>query len=360
MLKKSGNKLVRNWVFVITVAFTVSLISTTCSQAKEERLVILGLGGKVQETITRYAKECGIEVLYRRLPYYAGATAVQSLPEIGAIDLFIAHDVLIRQIGDLGMLEELDLEDLKKDYHLFLYPSAELESKYAVAIGTIATGIAYLPTKVSAAPHSWRDLYKPAPKELEGHIAIPDISTVYGWQNIAVAASLEEKKSDEKESLVEGFNKIEQLKPFYLTDNPNDLADLFRQEKVWISPCQSDSFLRLKEKEKLPLEFEFIYPDEGVPLLKIAVSRARDTTRPDLADRFIGLLLSTEFQERAANDLYWGPVNSKTPLKERVRKVLSHGELGEIRIDWLYIDANKFELTEKWSRLFYEHLFYKR
>ena len=349
MLEKRGSEIVRNLVFVITVAFTVSLICTACSHATKKRLVILGLGGKVQETVTRYATEHGIEVSYRRIPYRASATAVQSLPKIGTVDLFIARDVLIRQIGDLGMLEKLDLVSLKEKYGLYLYPYAELEGKYGVAIGTIATGIAYLRTKMPTAPVSWRDLYQP-PKELKGHIAIPDISTIYGWQNAAVAAFLEGK-----ELLDEGFNKIEQLRPFYLTHDPSDLANLFKQEKVWISPWESDTVSRLIKEGELPLEF--IYPDEGVPLSKIAVSRARGTTRRDVANEFIGLLLSTKFQEKAVNDLYWGPVNPKTPLKERVGKVLSHSKLHPITVDWSYIDTNKFELTKKWSELFYERLF---
>lgn len=347
MLKKRVNATLRNLVLVITVAFAVSLISTAYSYAKEKQLVIFGLGGKVQEIVTKYAKESGIDVLYRTLPHYTSATALQSQPEIGTIDLFIAHDVLISQIGRLGILEELDLESLKERHHLYSY--AELEDKYGVAIGTIATGIAYLPTifdkRNLAAPHSWRDLYEP-PDKLKEHIAIPDISTIYGWQNLAVATILVEKKE-----LVEGLKEIEQLKPFYLTDNPDEVANLFKQKKVWISPWASDTVLRLIEEEKLPLEF--IYPDEGVPLSKIAVSKARGTTRSDLANEFIHLLLSKEFQERAVKYLYWGPVNSEINLTGRAAEVLPHGEFRQIPVDWSYIDTYKFKLTEEWSELFY-------
>lgn len=353
MVKKRGNKRMRNFVLVMTVAFTVSLISTTCSHAQERQLVILGLGGKVQETVTKYAKECGIDVLYLTLPHHASATAAQSQSKIGTVDLFIAHDILIRQIGRLGMLEELDLESLRERHHLYSY--AQVEDNYGVAMGTIAMGIAYLPTMFDkrnlAAPHSWRDLYEP-PKELRGHIAIPDISTIYGWQNVAVTALLEGAE------LAEGINKIEKLKPFYLTDNPDEVANLFKQKKVWISPCASDTVFRLIEEEKFPLEF--IYPHEGVPLSKIVVSKARGTTRSDLANEFIDLLLSEEFQERAVKYLYLGAVNSEISLTGGAARVLPHGELREIPVDWSYIDTYKFELTKEWSDLFYERLFEKR
>lgn len=347
MVRKRGNDIVRNFAFLIMIVFTISLVSTAHSHAKEKQLVILGLGGKIQEVVEEYARDHGIEVSYRTLPYYASARYLQSQPEIGTVDLFIAYDVLIEQIGRLGMLEELDFESLREKHHL--YPYAEIKDRYGVAIGTIATGIVYFPlifgNQNLTVPDSWKNLYQPQ-KKLEGHIAIPDITTTCGWQNAAAVTMALDKKE-----LIQGFNAIEQVKPFFLIDSPVDLVQLFEEEKVWLSPCTSTTALTLIENNKFLVEF--IYPSEGVPLSKIGISKARQTPQSDAADKFIDLLLSTEFQERAAKYLYLGPVNSKISLTGNAKKVLPYGDLDEIKVDWSYIDKHKFELTEKWSELFY-------
>lgn len=336
--------------------FGLILISCTYvvySHAEQHKLVIAGPGGMIKEVFFDYAikpfeeQNHNIEVSYM----VDELGSLESLAaETSQIDLFIGSESVAAEGVDAGLFEKLDLTKIPNANNLLEYGT--IKNDYGVAIGVIATGIAYnekvFEEQGFAPPTSWKDLYR---RELEGHVVIQDISSIYGLQNLIIAANLEGDVKD----IDKAFQKLETLQNKILTLNKSSvqLTRLFAQEKAWISPWGSN---RVWELTNRGIPVKFVYPVEGVPLFRVTVSKLKGSGNSDMAYKFIDTLLSKRFQEALVSNFGWGPTNREIEVPGEIADILPHKENTRkiMETDWFYINENRLQWTERWNEAFKE------
>lgn len=321
--------------------------------AEQQELVIVGPGGMIKEVFYDYAIKPFEQQNHDTTVLYI-VDELGSLESLRSgtspIDLFIGSESVAAEGIDTGLFEKLDLTRIPNAANLYEY--GKIKDDYGVAIGAIATGIAYnakvFKEKGFDPPTSWKDLYRP---EFEGHVVIQDISTIYGLQNLVVAANLE----GDVEDMDKAFVRLETLQNKILTLNKSSaqLADLFAQGKAWISPWGSNRVWDLVN-EKIPVKF--VYPDEGTPLLRVTVSKLKGSGNWDIAHKFIDKLLSRDFQEALVSKFGWGPINREVELTGEMADILPYEENVRkiIDTDWSYINKNRLKWTERWNEVFRE------
>lgn len=345
--------MVKKIVLCVLGLILINCTEVVWSCAEQRKLVIAGPGGMFKEVFCEYAikpfeeKNHNVKVSYV-VSEPAGLGSLQS--GASPIDLFIGSEDAAAERVDAGLFEQLDLTQIPNAHNLYEY--GKIRDDYGVAIGAIATGIAYntkvFKEKGFARPTSWTDLYRP---EFEGHVVIQDISNVYGLHSVIATANLEGDTRD----VDKAFEKFESLQDKILTLNKSSvqLADLFTHDKAWISPWGSNRVWELANKN---IPVGFVYPDEGVPLLRITVSKLKGSGNSDAAYRFIDELLSKSFQEALVSNFGWGPTSSEVELTGKVAEILSYEEHAKkiIEIDWSYVNENWPRWTERWNEVFAE------
>jgi putative spermidine/putrescine transport system substrate-binding protein len=98
----------------------------------------------------------------------------------------------------------------------------------------------------------------------------------------------------------------------------------------------------------------FVFPkDPGPVLVRDMVCQVANSPEPELAQMFIDLALGVETQTAYANELNFGPTNSKVVLSdEQAAKVINTPEEVEslLQLDWTYVIAQRSDWTDRWNK----------
>lgn len=213
------------------------------------------------------------------------------------------------------------------------------------AMSLVGLGIAYN-KGLFATPPQWADLWK---AEYKGRIALSPYPSSEGDSMLGVAARLvgtDEKNPDA------AFAKLKELGTPKLTyTSLDEVFSLMDAGEVAAAPMISGYVLSaLKDWENIG----FVFPTEPGPVLvRDMVCQVANSPNPELAAMFIDLALGIPNQTAYAEQLNFGPTNSKVVLSEAAaaNTINTPEEVeGLLQLDWPYIITQRAEWTTRWNK----------
>jgi putative spermidine/putrescine transport system substrate-binding protein len=261
-------------------------------------------------------------------------------------------NVVLLDDGPMYQAEQFGFCDKLADapvYHQ-LYPLANMGDS-AVALGVVATGLAYNPDAFRKAglppPDSWEALTDP---RLKQKIAVPPISNTYGLQTLLMFAHLNGGSATD---IKPGFDAIiGKVAPNVLDwePSPGKMTELFQDGDVMLAVWGSG---RVVTFQKTGFPIRFVYPKEGAMALMTAVCPVRQNAQPALSQQFVQYLLSPQVQQVLAQTQAWGPVNRDTQLSPKVAATVPYGHAQIAKLvttDWTVVNAKRDQWTNEWNR----------
>ena len=331
-----------------SVVLAALLVAAIASPALAEELVVGIFGG----TFVDNAKKCHAEPFQKAtgatVKYVLGSS-VQTGAKLRAaggrseLDVTYMDSEIAKQMKAENLLQPMD--PAKIAHWNDLYDASKDKDAQWVSLMFAGTIITYNTKLVKTPPTSWGDLWKP---EYKGKLAIPDISGTAGRQFLIAAARL---NGGSLENIEPGFEAIKKLKPNIqmMYTQPDQIIPLFERGDIAVAVWYTD---RVGAAASKGVPVAAAYPREGGIGIVPTVSIPKGTTRKDLAEKYIGVLLSPEGQLCYAQTQFAGPSNKKVKLPPDLAKLLPYGE----NVERMYfpdtdVVARKLpEWAERWGR----------
>ena len=213
------------------------------------------------------------------------------------------------------------------------------------AMSLVGLGIVYNKDLVTQAPE-WADMWNP---EYKGKIAQAPYPSSEGDGLLGVAARL--VGADEHDA-DKAFAKVAELgAPALNYTSLDEVFALMDAGEIAMAPMISGYALSgLSSFESLA----FAFPKEPGPVLvRDMVCQVKGAPNAELAQMFINYALSPETQKAYAEELFFGPTNSKTELSEEVaaKVINTPEEVGQLlQMDWPFIISQRSDWTERWNK----------
>ncbi len=213
------------------------------------------------------------------------------------------------------------------------------------AMSLVGLGIAYNKTLVKEPPE-WADMWKP---EYKGKIAMAPYPSSEDDGLLGVAARLAGADEHDPDK---AFAKVAELGAPALTyTSLDEVFALMDSGEVAMAPMISGYVLAaLKEWKNIGFAFP---KDPGPVLVRDMVCQVANSPNPELARMFINYALSPETQKAYAEELMFGPTNSKTELDEKAAEVTINTpeEVDQLlQLDWPYVISQRSDWTTRWNK----------
>ena len=209
-------------------------------------------------------------------------------------------------------------------------------------------GLTYNPEKVKTPPTSWADLWRP---EYKGRVGITNLNSTLGT---GFLVEISRMRGGSEANVDAGFKALDELKPNLaaVAANPGQLATLYQQEQIDISPGNFNAIQILKARG---VPVEFVAPKEGAIGFKTTIHIVKNSPLKELAFKMIEATLSPEVQTKLMNSPYLIiPTNSKVQMAGEIAKVLAK-DTDEVKRklkfqDWTTINLNRQSWIERFNR----------
>jgi putative spermidine/putrescine transport system substrate-binding protein len=334
--------------FVTTAA---ALFLTACPLLAESKtLTVAGYGGSWEQALRNvvfpaFEARHGVKIEYTAGNSTDTLAKLQAQKANQVIDVAIVDDGPMYQAIELGFCGKI--AGLAGDD---LYAAARFKDDKAVAVGQTGTGF-MINTKAFkekgwAPPQSWNDLKDPKYRKL---LVIPPINNTYGLYTLVMLARLH---GGGENNIEPGFKVMkEEVNPNVLVyePSPGKMTELFQSGQALIAVWGTS---RVQAFANTGFPVDFIYPQEGAPIL---LASACPVVKPDmsaLAHAFITTLISQEVQTALAKDAGNGPVNKKVDVTMPELAMAPVGERAKLVLapDWDVINARREAWTKRWNR----------
>lgn len=274
-------------------------------------------------------------------------TKIKETPE--NYDIVVIGDAFIADLIEEGLIETVDSANLTNLDGLYDKAKAPFGEGYGPAYGFNRLGIVYDKSTCPIEITSWEDLWNP---ELEGAIAIPDITTTSGplmYYSVAKMAGLTPGSDDDAI-----FAKFEELKPNIMKTytSANDTITMLNQGEISVAVLLDYSYTAAQSASD---DYVWVDPKEGVFSGFNAVNIIKGCQNKELAEAFINFYISKEVQLAEALDGVDAPVRTDVELTPEQAANFTYGKemIDNLQIpDWEVINANKADWTSKWNELF--------
>lgn len=222
-----------------------------------------------------------------------------------------------------------------------LYPAAQ-QGGYGMSF--MGLGIAYNPKYFTEAP-DWADLWKP---EYKGKIALANFPGADGEGFVAIAGYLNNGDENNPDAC---FSKLAELKPIPLVyTSLDELFMMMDKGDVVAAPVITGYAWTYIDKG---MNIKVSWPKTpGAVQMMDTLTIVKDTKNRDMALAWAQLSLSPKVQKAFADQIYFGPTNSKVQLDDNVAERVVYGQE---KVDSLlrlstYMLDNRDTLTERWNR----------
>lgn len=264
-------------------------------------------------------------------------------------DVVVIGDSFVADLMDQGLIDTIDSTKLTNLDGLYDVAKAPFGEEYGPAYTFNRLGIVYDKSTCPIEIKSWADLWNP---ELEGSIAIPDITTTTGplfYYSVAEMENLTPGKDDDAI-----FAKMEELKPNVMKTytSANDTITMLNQGEISVAVLLDYSYTSAKSASE---DYVWVDPTEGSYSGFNTINIIKGTKNKELAEAFVNFYISKEVQEAEALDGVDAPVRKDVELTEEQAANFTYGEemINSLQIpDWAVINENKADWTNRWNELF--------
>lgn len=263
-------------------------------------------------------------------------------------DVVIIGDAFIADLIDDGLIETIDSSKLTNLDALYDNAKAPFGEEYGPAYTFNRLGIVYDKATCPIEITSWADLWNP---ELEGQIAIPDITTTSGplfYYSVAKMAGLTPGQDDDAI-----FEKFAELKPNVMKTytSANDTITMLNQGEISVAVLLDFSYTAAKSASE---DYVWVDPSEGNYSGYNTINIIKGCQNKELAETFIDFYISKEVQLAEALDGVDSPVRTDVELTEEQAANFTYGKdmIDNLLLpDWEVINANKADWTNRWNEL---------
>jgi spermidine/putrescine transport system substrate-binding protein len=275
-----------------------------CSRDPRPRLNVFNWSSYVgPDTIPGFEREFGVRVRYAVYESNEEMLA-RVMSGNSGWDVVFPSNYLIEPMRSLGLLTPLDhslLRNLHQLEEAFRKPKWDPELRWGIPYMSIATGICYS-TKLEPAPAAWSDLWNP---DLQGRITmLDDPVEVFGACLQKLGHSINTRQPDELRAAQQEAIEQKELLRAYINAEVRDqlIAGDVLAAQLWSTTAQ-------QAMDETP-HLAFAYPSEGFPLYADVAVVLKESTRFELAHRFLDYLLRPEVAAGAATGARTTTVNA--------------------------------------------------
>lgn len=293
-----------------------------------------------------FVKATGARVVVEEGNTSASIAKVRAQKEDPQLDVVFCDDIGVLTLAREGVLDKLDLA--KMPHAKEIHPTYVIGDGYGIGIFNYITTLLYNP-KLTSAPTSWNDLWKP---EYKGKVLSAKITDTQGLLETVMAAMLGGGSLDD---LDPAWPKLEALKP--------NIHSFIENRALDAEALRSGEALIAVD---IPYYFK-PYIDRGYPIAmttdlkegffsitgSAALVKGGKGSR-EAAYAFIDRALTAEAQAGLAKELWYGPTNANTKLDPADEKYLVHTPeqyARAIRVDRLKLLEKRQDIIQKWNSI---------
>ena len=246
-----------------------------------------------------------------------------------------------------GLFEPLDLSKIENSKNLIGTAKTMAEAGQGVAYTINSIGIMYDPEAVGFEIKSFDDLWK---AELEGSIAIPDITTTFGPAMVYMASDYKnvDIKSDNGKA---AFEALEELKPNLVKTyaKSSDLINMFTSGEIKAAIVGDFGVPTI---QKANPNLVFVTPEVTYANFN-TISITKNCKDKELAYAYINYRLSKELQEKTTKALNEAPTNNQVTVAEENAKNMTYGEVAENAkvLDYSFVNPVLSDWIDQWNRI---------
>lgn len=264
-------------------------------------------------------------------------------------DVVIIGDAFVSQLIEADLIDSVDRTAMTNLDALYDCAKAPMGEDFGPAYTFNRLGIVYDSAYCNVDIKNWADLWN---SELEGSIAIPDITTTSGplfYYATAKAFDLEPGEDDEAI-----FEKLKELKKNVVKTytSANDTINMLNQGEVSVAVLLDYSYTAAKNANP---DYIWVDPTEGSFSGYNMLNIVKGCENKELANAFIDFYLSKEVQLAEALDGVDSPVRTDVELTEDQSANFTYGAdtVNALMFpDWEVINANKASWIENWNDTF--------
>ena len=294
-----------------------------------------------------FMEQTGCELIVEGGKNAERVTKIKESPD--AYDVVIIGDSFITDLINEGLIAEIDSSKLTNLDALYDCAKAPFGEQYGPAYTFNRLGIVYDNAFCPIELTSWADLWSP---ELEGSIAIPDITATSGplfYYATANAFGLTPGTDDDAI-----FEKLAELKPNVVRTytSANDTITMLNQGEISAAVLLDYSYTSAKQASE---DYVWVDPAEGSYSGFNAINILKDCENMELAEAFVDFYISYEVQLAEALDGVDSPVRKDVELTEEQAQNFTYGEetINSLLFpDWTVINDSMADWVNRWNELF--------
>jgi putative spermidine/putrescine transport system substrate-binding protein len=246
-----------------------------------------------------------------------------------------------------GLFEPLDLSKIENSQYLIGAAKTMAEAGQGVAYTINSIGIMYDPEAVGFEIKSFDDLWN---AELEGSIAIPDITTTFGPAMVYMASDYKgvDVTSDNGKA---AFEALEELKPNLVKTyaKSSDLINMFTSGEIKAAIVGDFGVPTIKEANP---NLTYVTPEVTYANFN-TISITKNCKDKELAYAYINYRLSKELQDKTTKALNEAPTNNQVEVAEENAISMTYGPVAENAkvLDYSFVNPILSDWIDQWNRI---------
>lgn len=275
-------------------------------------------------------------------------TKLQNNPDSG-IDVIELNQSTSAQGYGSELFEKLDPSKVSNINNLISTAKAYQETNgYGPAFVIQSVGIVYDKEALGFEISSWDDLWK---ANLEGAIAIPDITTTFGPAMMYIASD-HAKKDITSDDGTSAFKALEELKPNIVKTytKSSDLANMFAAGEIKAAVVGDFAVPMIQNAAS---SVSYVVPESGTYANFNTIDVVASSKNKEMAYKYVNWRISKELQSVTSKSLNEGPTNATVELSEEDAQNKTYGAVAQRAkaIDYTFVNPLLANWTDQWNRL---------
>lgn len=275
-------------------------------------------------------------------------TKLENNPDSG-IDVIELNQSTAAKGYEAGLFEKLDSSKVENlDQLITSAKNMQSESGYGPAYVIQSVGIVYDSETLGYEITSWDDLWN---ADLEGAIAIPDITTTFGPAMVYIASD-HAGQDIEEDNGEAAFAALEELKPNVVKTytKSSDLANMFAAGEIKVAVVGDFAVPNIQKADE---NVVYMVPESGTYANFNTIDVVASSENKEAAYKYINWRISQQLQEVTSLSLNEGPTNKNVELTDEESANLTYGEVAENAksIDYTFVNPLLTEWTDQWNRI---------